>query len=104
MTADDVIKGAQGKPVPFEFYGFTYLLRPLTRAEILKLRDGSESGIEIQSRIVALVVCDEAGKPLLAESQVALLPNAAIEALADEIAKRNWLSPEGKADPVKTPA
>lgn len=111
MTAQDVIDGAKFCPAPFEFGGFSYLLRPLTRAEVLAVfawRDAEGDrpgvGMEMQAKILALAVCDDAGKPLLAEGQVPLLPNAAIDALADEIARRNWGPPEGKDPPSKTTA
>jgi hypothetical protein len=111
LTAADVIAGAKGKPAPFEFFGFTYLLRPLTRSEVVSLREWSAAeagkagfGEAMQTKIVALALCDESGKPLFEEPQVAGLPNAAINALADEIARRNWEPPEGKADSVGTTA
>lgn len=104
-----MIDGAKGKPVPFEFGGFTYLLRPVTRSEVLALtawRDGEGdkpgAGRAMQERIVSMAICDESGKPLLSEKQVVELPNAAIDAVADEVARRNWGPPEGKADPAKT--
>lgn len=106
MTAEDVIAGAKGKPQPFECLGFTYHLRPITRLELRELNAAREGvdGAALQAKVVALAVCDEAGKPLLTEEQVPLLPNAAIDALSDEIAKRNWMPPEGKGDSAKTPA
>lgn len=105
MTAEDVIAGATGKPQPFEFLGFTYLLRPVTRLELRDLNAAREggSGEQLQAKVVALAVCDESGKPLLTAEQVPQLPNAAIDALCDEIARRNWMPPEGKGDSAKTP-
>lgn len=103
MTTEDVIRGAQGKPVPFEFGGYTYLLRPLTRVEVRSLRELAD-GVTVQERIISLAVCDESGKILLEPSQVPSLPNASINALADEIAKRNWEPAGGKADSVETTA
>jgi hypothetical protein len=113
MTAEDVLNGARGKPVPFEFYGFTYLLRPISRAELMAWHkwhgaqgERPDLGWESQAKIVALAVCDEGGKALLTEEQVASLPNAAIDAIADEVARRNWgASAAGKAEaPVTTTA
>lgn len=105
MTAEDVIAGAMGKPVPFEYLGYTYHLRPITRLELRDLNAGRENGdgALLQAKVVALAVCDEAGKPLLTVEQVPQLPNAAIDALCDEIARRNWMPPEGKGDSAKTP-
>lgn len=104
MTADDVIAGARGKPVPFEFGGFTYLLRPLTRSEMLGVFEVKD-GYATQAALLALAVCDESGVPVLSESDVPELPNAAIDAVAREILRRNGVDLDGgKADSSKTPA
>jgi hypothetical protein len=110
LTAQDVIDGATSVPTAFEFGGFGgYLLRPLTRAEVLAVfawrdKEGDRPGVgmEMQAKIIALALCDEKGRAVIGESRVAELPNAAIDALADEIARRNWGPPEGKNPPATT--
>jgi hypothetical protein len=123
LTADDVIAGAKGKPQPFEYLGFTYLLRPVTRLEFRsfsswRAEQGERDGVgrELQEWIVGLAVCDESGVSILATfdkdqpgkppvaTRVPELPTPAIDAIADEVAKRNWMPPEGKGDSAKTPA
>jgi hypothetical protein len=104
LTAADVIAGAKGKPAPFEYLDYTYLLRPLTQAEVNDLiARRQESGSD--ARLLALVICDGDGKPVLSEADVPNLPFVAIQALFKEILDRNGLGDAGgKAEPVTTPA
>ena len=104
MTAADVIAGAKGKPSPFEFNGYTYLLRPLTKTEVNDMI-ARRTEPDSDARLLALVVCDEDGKPVLSEADVPNLPFVAIQALFKEILSRNGLGDDGgKAEPVTTPA
>ncbi len=113
MTKDDVLKGARGKPTPFEFargdgQTFKCLLRPLTYGERRDLFDfsrdhGNEpgSGMELQARILTLTVCDENGKPLLEPADLRDVDVEVIEAVAAEVARRNGVDGRKAGEPGK---
>ena len=108
MTRDDVLRGARGKPVPFEFDGFTCLLRPLSYGERQELfawsRDrGQEpgSGLALQGRLVLMAVCDENGATLLEPGDLNQFGGPLVDALALEVARRNALDGQGAGEPGK---
>jgi len=108
VTKTDVLNGAKGKPVPFEFEGFTCLLRPLLWPErhalIEYVRDhGSEpgSGLELQTRFVLAGVSDADGKPLLERDDIEAFSVTIADAVAKEVAKRNGLDGKAAGEPGK---
>ena len=111
MTADDVIKAASGKPREFLLDGVRFFLRPLKVKERRELFAWSEaeggkpgSGEELQARLITLAVCDPKGASILSRDHLNEMDAPIVDALAKEIARRNGLSAEGKAEPGKTPA
>jgi hypothetical protein len=102
VNKQDVLKGARGKPVPFEADGFRCFLRPLTWGERRELfewgRENGEkpgSGLELQERMILAALCDEGGKPLLEAADLKEFDGPLMDALAKEITRRNAL--DGKA-------
>lgn len=112
MRKDDLLAGVKGGPVPFDVNGFAVYLRPLTSADRLglfvwhrenKKRDGA--GNELQHKLIALAVVDpDNGGSLLTEADAALLPALAVDAISEEVARRNGIGgkddAEGKASPA----
>lgn len=108
MTKADVLAGARGRPVPFEFDGFRCLLRPLSFGERQELfqwsRDHGEepgSGLALQAKVVAMAVCDEAGNRLLDESDLVGFAVPIAEAVATEVARRNGVDGKAAGEPGK---
>ncbi|VTS03530.1 unnamed protein product [Gemmata massiliana] len=111
MTKDDVLKGARGKPVPFEFDGLTLLLRPLSFGERSELfawgREHAQepgSGLALQARLVLFAVCDESGSPILEPADLNQFGVGLVDALAQEIARRNGIDGQGAGEPGKGPS
>lgn len=111
MTKADVLAGAKGRPLPFEFDGFTFLLRPLNVADRLELFEylrehGKEpgSGIEVQRRIVLKAVCDEAGNLLLESADLEGFGLPTFEAIADEASRRSGTDGKASGEPGKEPS
>ncbi len=115
MTKTDVLAALAAKPVPFDTAGGAVLLRPLRfgdRSTLLawvrEQRDKEGSGFDLQKKLVALSVCDEAGGLLLSEAEVDGLDPLTIEAIATEASRRSGMDPKedapGKAQPAETPS
>lgn len=108
MTKDDVLKGARGRPVPFEFDGCTVLLMPLQVRDRLELFEyvrehGQEpgSGIELQRRLVLKAVSDESGRPLLEPGDLDGFALPTFEAIAAEVSRRNGTDGKAAGEPGK---
>lgn len=108
MTKADVLAGARGKPVPFEFEGFGCLLRPLTFGERQELFEWSRehgtepgSGLTLQAKVVALAVCDAGGNKLLEEADLIGFAVPIAEAIATEVARRNGVEGKAAGEPGK---
>lgn len=108
MTKADVLAGARGKPVPFEFEGFRCLLRPLSFGERSDLfawsreyGDKPGSGLELQGKVVLLAVSDEQGVPLLAEPDLRDIDGRIMEAITAEVARRNGVDGKAAGEPGK---
>lgn len=108
MTKSDVIAGARGKPVLFEFEGFRCLLRPLSFGERSDLfawsrAHGEEpgSGLELQTKVALLGVCDEKGAPLLEAADLREFDGRVVEAISSEVARRNGVDGKAAGEPGK---
>lgn len=108
MTKADVLAGAKGKPVPFEFEGFKCLLRPLSFGERSDLfawsrEHGEEpgSGLVLQGKVVLLAVSDENGSPLLDEPDLREIDGRIMEAISTEVARRNGVDGKAAGEPGK---
>ncbi|AMV30055.1 hypothetical protein VT84_37020 [Gemmata sp. SH-PL17] len=108
MTKDDVLRAARGKPVPFEFDGFTCLLRPLSYGERQELfawgREHAQeqgSGLALQGRLVLMALCDETGVALLEPTDLNQFGGPLVDAIALEITRRNGLDGQGSGEPGK---
>lgn len=103
MTAQDVIAGAKGKPVPFEFDGFSCLLRPLTYGERNELfawreRNDPKLGEELPRWLLTRAVCDESGRPILAPGDLDGFDLRVVDAVANAVLLRAGIGGDsGKA-------
>lgn len=103
MTKADLLSAARGKPVSFDGPdGFTCLLRPLSWGERKELfdwltahRDEPGSGLELESRLITLAVCDGSGATLLVAGDLTDFALNVSDAVAKEVARRNGM--DGKA-------
>jgi hypothetical protein len=103
MRKEDLINGLRGKPVPFEVDGFTVHLRPLAASDRVGLlawyranRKEPDAAHTLQHKLIALAVVDpDNGGALLTEADAAALPALAVDAISEEVARRNGL---GKDD------
>lgn len=104
MTKADVLAGIAAVAVPFKLEnGAEVLLRPLRFGDRLELGKWWESaksdpaaGAELQRRLLMLSVCDSSGSPVLSETDVSLLDAKAVDAISEEISKRNGLGGPGE--------
>lgn len=101
----DFLAQLKSKPTPFQSDGFTVLLRPITFDERQTLlawmetnKDAPNKGMELERKLVALALCDEAGKSILTEADVGGLDPDKVDAIAFEVGERSGLykRPDGK--------
>ncbi|MES2208583.1 MAG: hypothetical protein V4515_00105 [Chloroflexota bacterium] len=107
MRKADLIAGVNGKPTPFEVEGFAVHLRPLTAADRLDLfrwhkehKGEPTAANDLQHKLIALAVVDpESGDRLLSEKEAADLAAVAVDAISEEVARRNGMGNDdaGKA-------
>lgn len=104
MTKADVLAGIAAVPVPFELKnGARVLLRPIRfgdRLELAKWWDSAKgepaAGAELLRRLVVLSLSDASGNQLLTAEDVSILDAGAVDAIAEEVSKRNGIGGPGE--------
>jgi hypothetical protein len=112
MTKAELLAAARGKPLPFEFAGFTCHLLPIAWGELKSLRANHERGNAEKAEaftyeVIARAVCNETGEILLTAADCEQFPLATLDALFNEIARRSGVSKAaepGKAESPATPS